>query len=82
MLTVGVYPEGVYPEDVLRRGADRKCAIRTFHYLTLRDGKIVSGEAMMDWMSMLSQIGIMPPPEEMRAFLQRAGELKPRKWDK
>jgi hypothetical protein len=60
MFTIGVFPEKAeLPEE--------KCgAIRMFHYLTMRDGKIVSGEAMMDWFSIFSQAGLVSSPEKLR----------------
>ena len=72
--TVGVFPEEAdWPKEF-----DRKCAVRMFHYLTMRDGKIVSGEAMMDWVSMLSQMGAMPSPDKLREDFA-AGRVV-RKW--
>ena len=72
MFTVGVLPE----EADLPKEFDRKFAIRMFHYLTMRDGKIVSGEAMMDWMSMFSQMGVLPSPEKIREGFEAGHVLK------
>jgi len=71
MFTVGVFPEEAgWPKEF---NTKPKCAIRTFHYLTMRDGKIVSGEAMMDWVSMLSQLGAIPSPEKIREDIEASG---------
>jgi hypothetical protein len=75
MFTVGVVPE----KADLPKEFERKCAIRMFHYLTIRDGKIVSGEAMMDWVSMLSQMGAVSPPEKVREDFE-AVERVVKKW--
>jgi len=73
MFTVGVFPEEAgWPKELNKKP---KCAIRTFHYLTFRDGKIVSGEFMVDWCSMASQLGLWPPPELLRDHYENARGL-------
>jgi hypothetical protein len=78
MFTVGTMPKvqrGMPADPDYKIVAGKKCAVRTFHYLTFRDGKIVSGEFMVDWCSMASQLGLWPPPELLRDHYENARGL-------
>ena len=52
---------------------EKRMYTRTFHYYTMCDGKIASGEILMDWASGFSSVGAFAPPEKIRECYEAGG---------
>ena len=55
--------------------SDMRMHTRTFHYYTMCDRKIASGEIMMDWASVFANLAALVPAEKFHERYE-AGGLK------